>query len=179
MAPTLETARLILRPPIQADLDGWETFCGDAETMRFLGGTVSRSVAWRHMSGNAGSWSLLGFGMFAVIEKASGRWIGRLGPIHPEGWPAPEVGWGLVREAWGKGYAFEGAVAAMDFAVDTLGWTDIIHSIDPDNAASQGLARRLGSTNRGPGVLPDPYADHPIEIWGQTADEWRARRAVR
>lgn len=179
LGPTIETERLILRPPIPADLDGWEAFCSDAEVMRYLGGTASRPLAWRAMAGHAGYWALQGFGMFSVIEKASGRWIGRLGPIHPEGWPGDEVGWGLLREAWGQGYAYEGSVAAMDWAVKVLGWTDIIHTIDPDNIASRAVATRLGSTNRGPGALPDPFADHPVEIWGQTADEWRARRALR
>ena len=90
-----------------------------------------------------GSWALHGFGMFSVIEKASGRWIGRLGPWAPEGWPGTEVGWGLAREAWGKGYATEGSAATMDWAIDTLGWSDIIHSIDPDNEAS--IRSRAGS----------------------------------
>jgi RimJ/RimL family protein N-acetyltransferase len=65
----------------------------------------------------------------------------------------------------------------MDYAVDTLGWTDIIHSINPDNAPSQRLAARLGSTNRGRGTLPAPYANDPVDIWGQTSGEWTVRRA--
>ena len=52
----------------------------------------------------------------------------------------------------------------------------MIHSIDPDNVASQELAQRLGSRNRGPGKLPAPFEDVPIDIWGQTREEWRARR---
>ena len=64
----------------------------------------------------------------------------------------------------------------MDFAVDELGWTDIIHSIHPENLPSQKLAMRLGSTNRGSGKMPPPYHNDPVDLWGQTADEWRARR---
>jgi len=63
----------------------------------------------------------------------------------------------------------------MDFAVDVLGWSDIIHSIHPDNTRSQNLAARLGSVNRGPGRLPAPYENDPIDIWGQTAAQWKAR----
>lgn len=48
----------------------------------------------------------------------------------------------------------------------------------PDNLASQAVARRLGSRLRGPGRLPAPLDMHPIEIWGQTCEEWRARRAL-
>lgn len=120
-----------------------------------------------------GAWHIQGFGMFSVIEKGTGQWLGRLGPWQPEGWPGSEVGWSLVRAAWGRGYAFEGAVASIDWAFDHLGWIDVIHSIDPDNRASQALARRLGSRNRGPGRLPAPFEDAPIEIWGQTREEWQ------
>jgi RimJ/RimL family protein N-acetyltransferase len=72
-----------------------------------------------------------------------------------------------VRECWGRGYATEGAAAAIDFAFDRLGWTEVIHAIAPDNVASQAVARKLGSINRGPGHLPAPFADSPVDIWGQ------------
>lgn len=173
----LETTRLILRPPVAEDLDGWEEFTRDEAVMRFIGGAGPRSIAWRALAAMAGSWALYGFGMFSVIEKRSGLWIGRIGPWRPEGWPGTEIGWALVRSAWGKGYALEGASAAMDWAIDTLGWTDIIHSIDPGNMASKTVATRLGSIHRGAGRLPAPFDNDPIEIWGQTAEEWRARLA--
>jgi RimJ/RimL family protein N-acetyltransferase len=118
-----------------------------------------------------------GFSMFSVIEKASGRWIGRLGPWQPDGWPGTEIGWGLARQAWGKGYAYEGAVAAIDWSFEHLGWSEMIHSIHPDNAPSQALARRLGSTCRGPGRLPPPFENEPTEIWGQSREAWMRRRA--
>jgi len=88
------------------------------------------------------------------------------------------VGWALHADARGRGIAYEAACACMDYAVDVLGWTDIIHSIDPDNRPSQQLALRLGSPLRGPGKLPAPHQDAPVELWGQTAEQWRARRAV-
>lgn len=47
--------------------------------------------------------------MFSVIEKKTARWIGRLGPWQPEGWPGSEVGWDLHPDAWGQGYAVAGA----------------------------------------------------------------------
>ena len=113
--------------------------------------------------------------MFSVIERATGRWVGRIGPWQPEGWPGTEIGWGLAREAWGKGYATEAATAAADWAVDTLGWLDIIHVIAPENTASIAVATKLGSTNRGAGRLPQPYQDARIDVWGQTAAQWRQR----
>lgn len=176
LGPTLETERLILRPPRADDLDAWAAFSAEPDTMRFLGGPQSRAVAWRAMAAMAGAWALLGFGMFSVVEKASGRWIGRLGPWRPEGWPVSEIGWALCRSATGRGYAREGAAAAIDWAVDALGWTEFGHVIAPDNAASIGLARRLGAANRGPVRLPDPHAGKRADLWAQTAAAWRAGR---
>ena len=176
LGPTLETERLILRPPIIEDLDGWAELASDPEAMRYLGGPGPRAAAWRSLAGMAGSWALHGFGMFSVLDKASRAWIGRVGPWRPEAWPGAEIGWSLLPSTWGKGYAHEATVATMDWAIDTLGWTDVIHTIHPDNAASIALARRIGSADRGPGRLPAPNQDREIVIFGQTAETWRAGR---
>lgn len=175
MGPTIETERLLLRPTAYSDFDGWAELMSDPEASRFIGGPMPRAAAWRGLMTMAGAWSLQGYAMFSMIEKASGRWIGRTGPWQPEGWPGPEVGWGLLRPAWGKGYAHEAAVATMDWAFEHLGWNDVIHSIDPDNEASIALAERLGSTYRGPGKLPAPFEHFPIGIWGQTRVQWQSR----
>ncbi len=168
---------------MQEDFAAWAVFSGDPDVMRFIGGAVQPDAAWRSIATMAGSWALLGYGMFSVIEKSSGKCIGRLGPWRPAGeegnWPGTEIGWGLTRSAWGKGYAHEGAAAAMDWAVDVLGWTDIIHCIDPDNVASQHVAIALGSKNRGPGKIPPPFENAPVDIWGQTAEQWSAQRTAR
>jgi RimJ/RimL family protein N-acetyltransferase len=126
----------------------------------------------------AGAWTLTGVAMFCVIEKESGRWIGRVGPWQPYAWPGTEVGWGLHPDSWGKGYAAEAARATIDYAFTTLGWTDVIHCINPGNAASQRVARKLGSVQRGMDRLPAPFENESVEIWGQTRDEW-VRRAAR
>lgn len=173
--PTLETARLNLRPTAAEDLDGWAELMGDAEAARYIGGQQNRDASWRGLATMAGSWALNGFGMFSLIEKSSGDWLGRIGPWRPEGWPGTEVGWSLVRRAWGKGYAIEAATATIDWAFDHLGWDDVIHCIHPENAASQAVARRLGSTNRGPQPLPAPFSHLPNEVWGQGKAQWKAR----
>jgi RimJ/RimL family protein N-acetyltransferase len=175
----IETPRLILRPPRLDDLDAWVAMMEDEECARFIGGVAPREVTWRALMTMIGAWHAYGFAMFSVIEKSSGRWVGRLGPWQPLGWPGTEVGWSVIRECWGRGYAPEGAAVATDWAFDNLGWTDVIHSIDPANVASQAVARKLGSRNRGPGKLPPPFENAPIEIWGQTRDEWRARQKSR
>jgi RimJ/RimL family protein N-acetyltransferase len=175
-APVLETDRLILRPPAAEDFEAWAAFAADEQTMRHIGGVQARSVAWRSICTMTGAWSIRGFSMFSVIEKASGRWIGRLGPWQPEDWPGTEVGWGLTRDVWGQGYATEGATAAMDFAFDVLGWSEAIHTIDPENAASQAVARRLGSTILRRSAMPAPYEEMVVDVWGQSREQWRARR---
>ena len=174
--PTIETERLLLRTPQAEDLDGFAALMADEESARFIGGVLPRETVWRGMATMVGSWELQGFGMFSVIERASGRWIGRLGPWSPEGWPGTEVGWGLLRDAWGQGFAHEGSAAAMDFAVDRLGWTHIIHTIDPANLPSIRLAERLGSRLEGSTTLPPPISV-AVDVYGQSAAEWRARRA--
>jgi RimJ/RimL family protein N-acetyltransferase len=173
----LDTPRLILRPPRTADLDAWAEMMQDEPTARFIGGVTPRSICWRQLMTMIGAWHSQGFAMFSVIEKASGRWVGRLGPWQPEGWPGTEIGWAICREHWGKGYAGEGATAATNWAFDVLGWSNIIHSIAPGNIASRRVAQKLGSRNLGPGRLPAPFAEDRVDLWGQTREEWRGRQA--
>jgi RimJ/RimL family protein N-acetyltransferase len=151
----------------------------DAEGSRFIGGPQARSQAWRGFMTIAGAWAMAGYSMFSVIEKSTGAWVGRIGPWVPAGWPGTEVGWSLIRPAWGKGYAVEAATAAIDWAFGHLGWDEVIHCIDPENTPSQKVAERLGSTNRGRCMMPAPYEDMVVEAWGQSREAWRARRATR
>ena len=173
------TPRLILRVPRAEDLDAWAAMMADEPVARFIGGVMPRPVTWRVMMTMIGAWHATGISMFSVVERGSGRWVGRLGPWMPDGWPGPEVGWAIVRECWGRGYATEGAAAAIDYAFDRLGWDRVIHSISPENGASQAVARKLGSRNLGPGTLPPPLQDARIDIWGQSRDEWRTRARLR
>jgi RimJ/RimL family protein N-acetyltransferase len=174
--PHLETERLVLRPPRAEDFDAWAINMADPEASRFIGGPQSRNAAWRGFACMVGSWSLNGFGMFSVIERDSGQWIGRIGPWQPEGWPGTEVGWALAREWWGRGYALEATVTAMDWAFDVLCWQEVIHCIAPDNSASQRLARRLGARVRERRRMPEPLDDWEVDIWVQDRARWQTNR---
>lgn len=176
LGPSLETERLILRPPRVEDFPRWAAFHQEEETMRFIGGVQAPAVTWRSIMAMGGMWALTGEGMFSVIEKETGQWIGRIGPLHHYEWPGKEVGWSLMREAQGRGYAVEAAVAAMDYAFDALEWRDVIHCIAPENLASARLADRLGSINRGPGRLPPPFEASAVDLWGQTREDWAVNR---
>lgn len=168
--PVIETARLILRPTALEDFAGWAELMSDPVASKFIGGPMAPPAAWRGLTSMAGAWTLQGFGMFSVIEKATGQWIGRLGPWYPHAWPGTEVGWSLLQSAWGQGYATEGASAAMNWVVDHLGWTEIIHCIDPANTPSQAVARRLGSQILRRTHLPAPFEHIEVDIWGQSRD---------
>ena len=172
----LETDRLLLRPPAAQDFDAWARLAADEETMRHLGGVQPRTVAWRNFAFAVGSWHLQGFCGFSVVEKASGDWVGRVGPLRPEGWPGTEVGWALARAFWGRGYAFEAATAAIDWAFDHLRWSEVIHCINDGNQASVALATKLGSRKLRTATMPAPYEGVVIDVWGQSRDEWHARR---
>jgi RimJ/RimL family protein N-acetyltransferase len=171
-APRIETPRLILRT-IDADRDfeAWAKAMADEETVRFIGGkTLDRALAWRNMAIVIGHWQLRGYGFFSVEEKATGDWVGRVGPWFPEGWPEPEIGWTISREHWGKGYATEAAGAALAWVRDTLGWPGVIHAIIDGNARSVAVAEKLGSrllrTQQGIGGV----TDETVMIYGQRFD---------
>ena len=174
--PTLETDRLILRVPRAEDFDAFAQMQADPDAARFIGGHVTRAEAWRRFLWQPGAWLVQGFGMFGVVEKSSGLWLGQIGPWKPEGWPGNEIGYSLHPDAWGRGYATEAGVAAIDWAFANLGWDEVIHCIDPANTAEQALAQRLGSRNLGPVTLPAPFEDAPSDTWGQTRAEWADNR---
>ncbi len=145
--PVLHTDRLILRGFEPRDEEPYMALMADLEVARFLadGRTLSRFEAWRQLAMLVGHWQLRGYGLWAVEERASGRFIGRIGGHNPEGWPAFEIGYTLARDAWGKGYAREGAGAALAYARDTLKRDEIVSVIRPANVGSIRVATSLGA----------------------------------
>ena len=146
--PQLTTSRLLLREFRQADLNAYADMVADPAVMRFLadGRPLSRAEAWRQMAMFAGHWALRGFGVWAVEERATGAFAGRIGCFEPEGWPGFEVAYTLAPPFWGRGYAREGAAAALRYAREVLGRERVISVIRPDNAASIRVAESLGAT---------------------------------
>lgn len=167
--PVIETGRLKLRQWCGADIAPNTAMLSDPGSARFITvdgkAVTSELVGWRNAAVMAGHWALHGAGMFVVEEKASGRFAGRVGPWFPPGWHGFEVGWGIAREFRGKGYAVEAARAAIDWVFATFEIDRIIHCIDPDNAASQTVARRLGAEIEG-----------QTDLFGHVADIWVTRR---
>lgn len=159
----VETERLVLRRPVEADVDALLRLFDDTEVVRYLSGEIPTvHDMWRAVAGWCGHWEWRGYGMTTWIEKATGTVVGRGGLWFPGGWPDLEVGWMVGRDWWGRGYATEAAGACLALAwehLDTAGLCSVIH---PDNARSQAVARRLGA------VTPagrETLWGHPVEIW--------------
>lgn len=170
----LETERLILRMWREEDFAQYEKMCADEEVMRYLGGkTMTRLEAWRHMAFLVGHWTLRGYGHWAVEEKSSGRFVGRIGFLNPQGWPGFEIGWTLARDFWGKGYATEGARRALDYAFTEMGKGHVISLIHPDNRGSISVAVRLGETLEGRTELMGTE----LLIYGISRETWKSRDA--
>jgi RimJ/RimL family protein N-acetyltransferase len=149
--PQLTTERLLLRGFEARDFEPYAEIMLDPEVTRHLGDgrPLSRAEAWRQLAFIIGHWTLRGFGVWAVEERASGALVGRIGCLEPEGWPGLEVAYTLARPAWGKGYAREGAAAALRYAHETLGRERIVSIIRPENAASIRVASALGAVQAG------------------------------
>lgn len=162
--PVLQTPRLVLRGFRDDDLDAYARQCADAEVMRYIGagGPVGAEMAWRHMAVFIGTWALRGVGMWALEERASRALVGRVGFLDPPDWPGCELGWSLAREHWGRGYAFEAALAARRFGRERLGVGPLISLIRGDNQRSIALAQRLGAA-----------CDGEITLLGSPAQRWR------
>ncbi|MFZ1171572.1 MAG: GNAT family N-acetyltransferase [Bradyrhizobium sp.] len=171
----IETERLLLRRWRDADVAPNTEMLADPDSARFITPdgkpVVDAFVGWRNAAIMAGHWALHGFGLFVVEEKQTGRYVGRVGPWFPVGWPGLEVGWGIAKGFRGKGYAVEAATASLDWTFATFEIDKIVHIIRPENVASQNVARRLGATIKRQVEL----FDHVSDLWVTQRDAWTAR----
>jgi RimJ/RimL family protein N-acetyltransferase len=147
----LVTDRLVLRNYRLSDFEDHYRLHSDPSVMRYLigGRPMTRFDAWRHMAFLVGHWELLGYGYFAVEEKATQTFIGRIGYTNPEGWPGFELGWTLLPEFQGRGYATEGAKFLLQYAFNEMDRNHVISLIHPDNKRSIAVAERLGEKLEG------------------------------
>ena len=143
-APRIETERLVLRAPTRGDFAPIAAFFA-TEASRFVGGPLPERQVWWGFGADVGAWDLLGFGCWAIEERATGAFAGQVGLNQPPHFPEREIGWMLVPGFEGKGYATEAARAARAYAYGTLGWKTAVSYVDRDNHRSAAVARRLGS----------------------------------
>ncbi len=161
--PTLETERLTLRALRVDDFEPYHAMCSDPAVMEFIGqGKLSTPLeSWRQIAAILGHWHLRGYGSWALEEKNTGRLVGRCGFINPETWPELEIGWALVREYWGRGYATEAARAALDYGRSGFGFGRVISLIHAKNTRSAAVAQRLGAVWE----REIEFFDQPVQVY--------------
>lgn len=154
-APLMETERLWLRPHSVSDFQGCIPLWNDPIVTRFIGGrSYTPEEVWQRIQRYAGSWVLLGHGFWAIEEKATGKLIGEIGimdakrDIDPPFGEDRELGWALLPEAHGKGYASEALGTVLDWERRELGALYLVALIDPENVPSIRLAHRFGFVER-------------------------------
>lgn len=177
--PTLQTRRLILRPQQPSDTEPLMAAFADDGFARFITHEkrgLDRVEAWRLVSLVAGSWAAAGFGQWIAQERATGLAVGRLGPWAPEGWPDFEIAWSIFPDHQGKGYAVEGAAAAIVWAHEALGRAYVIHLIDPANKASAAVAARLGARATGRWMVP---TGEEIPVWTTRWEKFKETEAYK
>jgi RimJ/RimL family protein N-acetyltransferase len=154
----IETERFVMRPPDDGDIDAWTTMLTERETARYLGPPIdSREAVAAHIRTARDRHREDGFGLLAVVRKDDSRVIGRSGFLvwNRRTWTPTtrgeagedaevEIGWTLVRDCWGAGYATEAATACRDYGFRGLGLPRIAAVIQHGNERSIAVARRLG-----------------------------------
>ena len=154
----LETERLLLRLPEPGDVDAYAEFFADPEVVRYTGGvTKSRKETTRTVEAMRRHWERHRLGLFSVVRKQDSRLLGRAGFLL---WDAStwrnalhfelaepletEIGWTFGHPYWGRGYATEAALAALQWGFRERGLRRVISLIQRENAASIRVAEKLG-----------------------------------
>jgi RimJ/RimL family protein N-acetyltransferase len=110
-----------------------------------------------------------------IIERATGRIVGRGGLRHLPQFDETELGWVLHPNVWGHGFATEAARAWARWGFENLDLPYITSMIDPDNERSIAVARRLGMTP----LRPDILSGDPVTVYSITRTAWTAGRSTR
>lgn len=149
--PVLETERLRLRGHRADDLDACAALWADTEVVRHTTGKPqTREEVWWRILRYIGHWALMGYGFWALEEKASGKFVGDVGfadfkrELTPSLGDTPESGWVLASEFHGKGYATEAMRAVIAWGDEHFGAVRTACLIHPDNTASLRVAEKLG-----------------------------------
>jgi RimJ/RimL family protein N-acetyltransferase len=166
--PVLETDRLRLRAPAASDLEASTAMWSNPQVVRHIGGKpFTREEVWSRILRGLGLWSMLGYGYWAVEEKATGRFVGDVGfadfhrAFEPSIEGMPEMGWVLDPWCHGRGYASEAVAAGIAWAEAHLDAREFACIIDPDNAPSINVALKAGFREVGPA----DYKGSPIIVF--------------
>jgi RimJ/RimL family protein N-acetyltransferase len=170
----VETERLILRPPHPSDTDELAAIFAKPEVWWFpfqRGLTVEETESWidRHRT----NWRERGLGQWIAIDRSSDRIVGYCGlafpTFLPEIMPAVEVGYRLDPLYWDRGFATEGARAALRFGFDERALDRIVGIYETENERSGRVMERLGMTFDRDTVVPD---GPKVRVMAITREEW-------
>jgi RimJ/RimL family protein N-acetyltransferase len=155
----IDTPRTRLRSWRNTDREAFAAMNADPEVMHDLGGPISRAESDAKLDRYVAAFNRYGVCRWP-IERLDGSFLGYTGimpsrPDHPLG-PHFEIGWRLVRRAWGHGYATEAARAALADGFERAGLTEVMSYTAPDNLRSQRVMERLG-------LQRDPSRDFAVE----------------
>jgi RimJ/RimL family protein N-acetyltransferase len=146
----LATERLVLRELELDDVDALFAVLGDPDAMRYYPAPFERDgvVAWIE-------WARLsyrenGFGLWAVVRRSDGRFLGDCGPmLQPvEDQVIPEVGYHIVPSEQGRGYATEAARACLAWVFANTNFDTVCSIVSPENAPSRAVAAKVHGAKR-------------------------------
>ncbi len=144
----IETPRLKLRDWKQTDLASFIKMNADEEVMKYFPKTLSAEETTVFYESIIAELKECGFGLYAVEIKENEEFIGFIGfhraTFEADFTPCVEIGWRLKKEAWGKGYATEGAVSCLEYGFSKLGFNDIYSFTADVNEASQNVMKKIG-----------------------------------
>lgn len=156
--PTLETERLILRPPALADEAAYASIMMSDRAVH-MGGPFTREDSWLDFCAGVAGWHLRGFGTLSMSPKSSDEFLGLVFMHHEFDDPEQELGWIVNPKAEGLGYAFEAGCAIRDYVFDVRGWDTAVSYIAPENTRSIALAERLGAVADAAAKRPPSYPE--------------------
>jgi RimJ/RimL family protein N-acetyltransferase len=181
--PEVMTERLELRRFRPDDLDGLAQVFAHPEVWQYPHGRAfTRDETATFLRNQVDQYEARGFGVWNAVERASGRIVGYVGvsvpTFLPEILPAVEVGWRFEPSVWGRGYASEGAIAALDESFTTLGLEEVCSLPQSDNLASVRVAERLGMRLERMVMIPANERFGAVEAacFVITRAEWMTRR---
>ncbi len=149
--PQLETSRLVMRAHRAADWDASAALWADPAVTRYIGGKpATRAETWDKLLRYGGLWALLGYGYWAVEDRASGAFAGEVGladfkrELDPALTVCPEAGWVLAPAFHGRGYATEAVSAMLVWSDANVAAGQTFCLIAPGNSASLRVAAKAG-----------------------------------
>jgi len=157
-SPTLiTTERLVVRRLLPNDVDALLAVYGDPESMLWVGDgqPLDRAACEQWVAVTERNVATRGYGMSAMVERASGAVIGFVGLVHPGGQELPELKYALKRTHWGLGLATEAARAMLAWGAERFGLSTIIATIAPENDDSRRILIKLGMTEIEPRLDDD------------------------